>query len=89
MLEAAARELPIVSTRVGGVTELVVDDENGVVVEQDDGDGLVRALTDLVRDSARRQAMGAASKRIVRQYDFAGMVRKTLDVYTTLLERHA
>ncbi len=89
LLEAAARELPIVSTRVGGVTELVVDDENGVVVEQDDGDGLVRALTDLVRDSARRQAMGAASKRIVRQYDFAGMVRKTLDVYTTLLERHA
>ncbi len=87
LLEAMARGLPVVSTRVGGVDELLGDGSNGVVVEQDDADGLRRALADLAGDAERRRAMGERSLAIVRDYDVDTMVDRTLGVYATLLGR--
>ena len=89
LLEAAARSLPIVSMRVGGVDELVHDGDNGCVVEQDDEPGFAAAMADLAADAERRRAMGARSAQIVRAYDVDAMVDKTVEAYATLLARRA
>lgn len=64
--EAGAAELPLVSTRVGAIPEIVRHGETGFVVEQDDAVGLAKALAGLVTDREMRRRQGAAAAAVVR-----------------------
>jgi glycosyltransferase involved in cell wall biosynthesis len=61
VLEAMAAGLPIVATDVGGLRELV-DDENGLLVPRGDAQRLAEALARLVADGRLRTRLGAASR---------------------------
>jgi glycosyltransferase involved in cell wall biosynthesis len=67
ILEAMSCGLPIVSTRVGGIPEMVAHGETGILVEPGDPDAFADAIVELLRDDARRRAMGAAGRRRVEQ----------------------
>jgi glycosyltransferase involved in cell wall biosynthesis len=62
LIEAMAARLPIVSTRVGGCGEVVIDGETGRLTESGDAAGLAAALVDLSRSRETRQAMGNAGR---------------------------
>jgi glycosyltransferase involved in cell wall biosynthesis len=62
ILEAMAAGLPVVSTRVFGIPEAVVDDETGILVAPGDGDALTHALEILLGDASLRVRMGAAAR---------------------------
>jgi glycosyltransferase involved in cell wall biosynthesis len=61
-LEAMAAGRPVISTRVGGVDELVVDGETGILVPPGDGAGLATALVALAHDPARARSLGRAGR---------------------------
>ncbi len=64
LIEAAAAGVPVVSTRVGGVPEIVVDGVTGVLVEPPPAaTAVAHAIGTLLEDPARRTAMGAAARR--------------------------
>jgi glycosyltransferase involved in cell wall biosynthesis len=63
LIEAAMTGLPIVTTRVPGTMQAVVDGVTGIVVAPDDLAGLCDAVDQLVRDVDRRVSMGAAGRR--------------------------
>lgn len=63
-VEAIASGLPVVATDVGGLTDIVEDGVNGVVVPPGDGRCLDGALETLLADPARRRALGAAGRRL-------------------------
>ncbi len=63
LLEGMAASLPLVSTRLSGIPEIVVDGENGLLVEPDDAGGLADALEKILTDPARATAMGEAGRR--------------------------
>jgi glycosyltransferase involved in cell wall biosynthesis len=65
LIEAAAAARPMVSTRVGGVAEVVVPG-TGRLVENGDEDGLAVALAELADDPALRREMGARAREHVR-----------------------
>jgi glycosyltransferase involved in cell wall biosynthesis len=65
LIEAAAAARPMVSTRVGGVAEVVVPG-TGRLVENGDEDGLAAALAELADDPALRREMGARAREHVR-----------------------
>jgi glycosyltransferase involved in cell wall biosynthesis len=67
-LEASAMGRPVVASRVGGLTEVVVDGVTGVLVPVGDVGALAAALADLLRDPDRRARMGAAGVRWVRDH---------------------
>ena len=70
-VEAAAAGVPCVATRIGGLTETVVDGETGLLVEPHDVAGLTNALIALAEDPLARQAMGVkARERALAQYDW-------------------
>jgi L-malate glycosyltransferase len=70
-LEAAASGLPVVASRVGGLPEVVVDGETGLLVRPDDPAALAGALAGLIRDAERRRSFGRAARAYaVARYDW-------------------
>lgn len=65
LMEALAMEVPVVTTDISGISELVVDGENGLLVPQRDSGALARALERLARDPELRRRLGAAGRRKV------------------------
>lgn len=58
-------ELPVVSTRITGIPELVDDDRTGLLVVPGRADLLADALGRLLSDSGLRRKMGAAAREKV------------------------
>ena len=86
LLEAMLAELPVVATRVSAVPEIVADGETGILVEPGDADAVARALVELLRDDARRRALGEAGRRRARErFSVARMADETAAVYREAL----
>lgn len=82
VLEAMACSRAVVSTRAGGLPEVVVDGETGLLVPPHDEPALAQALVTLLRDPERRAALGAAGRnRVVDAFSVETMVNETLSVY--------
>jgi glycosyltransferase involved in cell wall biosynthesis len=80
VLEAMAAGLPVISTRVGAVGEMVVDGATGALVAPGDARAL-RAAIDRLRDPALRERMGAAGHaRAAERFDAAANARRVLDL---------
>jgi glycosyltransferase involved in cell wall biosynthesis len=85
IMEAMASKLPVVATRVGGVPELVVDGETGLLVPPRDPAALASALAQLIGDGALRRRMGeAGQRRILAHFRLEDKVRELEEVYVRL-----
>lgn len=85
VLEAMAYGQAVISTPVGGIPE-VVDEENGLLVAPGDIDALGDALAQLVGDSRRTAVMGARSRQKAAPH-LPGPVAECLsDLYTSILQ---
>jgi glycosyltransferase involved in cell wall biosynthesis len=67
LLEAMASGLPVVSTRVAGVPEIVQDGRTGYLRNPDDLDGLVAAVTKLITNAQLRAEMGQQARDYIEQ----------------------
>jgi len=67
ILEAMCFGCPSVSTRVGGIPEVVEHDRSGVLVPPGDVTALAGALESLIRDAPRRGALGQAARARARE----------------------
>ena len=99
-LEAAACETPVVASAVGGIPEVVVDGETGLLVPVElrlddpmspvDPDrferNLAGAINALMADASTRQVMGrAARRRAVSRFSWSAIARQTADLYRMLV----
>jgi glycosyltransferase involved in cell wall biosynthesis len=75
VLEAMARGLPVVATRVGGTPEVVVDRQTGLLVPPSQPAALAQAMAALTHDGEQARRLGAAGRRRVeRHFDIRRMV---------------
>lgn len=77
-LEALAAGTPVIASAVGGLTEIVVDGGNGMLVPPGDATALRTAVAALVGDPGRRRAMAAEAAGSVARYR-AGHVADLLE----------
>ena len=63
LVEAAASQLPVVATRVGGMPEIIEEGVTGLLVAANDPVALAEAILTLLRDEGKRRAMGQAARR--------------------------
>jgi len=85
-LEAMACETPVVATRVGGIKEVVVDRETGLLVPPGDPARLGKAIERILEDPALAKRLGRAGRRrVLKQFTWDRIAEKTLRLYRSLV----
>lgn len=74
--EAMARSLPVVATAVGGIPEIVRDEETGLLVPPRHPAALAQAMERIVRDGELRRKLIANSFAVAREYTVDAFLKK-------------
>ena len=86
-LEAMACATPVVASSVGGILEVVEDGLTGLLVPPRRPDRLAQALTALLTDRGRAQAMGNAGRaRVEERFSWASVAARTETLYAEAIE---
>ena len=83
-LEASARGLPVVAGNVGGAPDAVADGETGILVDPTDHLALADAVSELLIDRGRAEALGRAGEARARSLAWPHVVRQVEDVLLEL-----
>ena len=81
ILEAMAAGLPIVATRVGGVSEMIKDEQNGLLIEPKNSQVLAEKITRLLKNPEVSQKLGLATKEKIKEFSLEKMLAKTESLY--------
>ena len=65
--EAQLMEKPVVATNVGGVSEVLKNDETGFLVEKGNADQVIDKLSLLINDEDKRKTMGRAGRKFIEE----------------------
>jgi glycosyltransferase involved in cell wall biosynthesis len=85
--EAMSRGRPIVGSRLGGLLDIVVDGESGLLVTPSDAAALAAAMQRLVDDPADRERLGEAARRRVERFSAASVVPQFEALYREVVAR--
>jgi glycosyltransferase involved in cell wall biosynthesis len=86
LLEAMDAALPVVSTRVGALEEMVEEGRSGLLVSPGDPQALADGILTLLKDPPLRSRMGEHGQAICRRrFSVEGMVNQTADLLCELL----
>lgn len=87
LLEAMACGLPVVATRIGGVSDVVQDGYSGIIVEPGDSRALAEGILGLLKDKERAGTIAEGAFRRMRDfYSLDSIVTKYKELYKDLLE---
>jgi len=86
MLEAMAWGLPVIVTPVGGISEIVHDGENGLVVEPSNIEQLSGAMKSLIVNEDLRTSLGDQGRKSVEPLDIKNYWLSFLNIYRSALQ---
>jgi glycosyltransferase involved in cell wall biosynthesis len=83
LLEAMAAGVPIVTTDVDGVREVIADGREGIVVPSRNAHALSAAVIDLMGNGARRAGLGVKGTQVLKErFSVDAMIEQTVAVYS-------
>ncbi len=86
IIEAMAAELPVVATNAGGVPEIVVDGETGLLVPPGEDEPLAQAILEMLEDPGRAREMALAGRRrALERFDVRRVAEQVGRVYEEML----
>lgn len=89
VLEAMAAGCPMITANVGGISEIVIHNSNGLVVPAEDVDGLARAMTRLIGDPVLAARLGEqAARDCESRFEPTKIAQRYVDFYTFVIDHH-
>jgi glycosyltransferase involved in cell wall biosynthesis len=87
LIEAMACHVPVVATRVGGMTEIVDDGKTGILAEPGDASALAEAILRLLTNVSLQESMGKAGRRrAIEFYSWERIVERLLFEYEKICD---
>ncbi len=88
LIEAQAANKPIVATKVGGISDIVVEGETALLADVTDTETFCKHLLTLVEDDALRKKLGDNScQHVLQQFSYQRLVRDMGSLYNELIEK--
>jgi len=86
LIEAMASGKAVVSTAVGGVPDVIMDGETGILVQSGDEEGLAKAIIELISDPEKRRNFGSHGQKIaVAKYTKERLIEDISKLYEELV----
>ena len=86
LLEAMSCGRPVIASRIGGITDVVLDGETGLLVAPGDADALRGAIQRLIQDPHLREQMGRAAQRRLVEFQARTVIPRFEEVYGKLAQ---
>lgn len=88
LIEAQAANKPIVSTRVGGIADIVLEGQTALLANVQDTETFCEHLLNLVQDNDLRKKLGSNSREhVMERFSYQRLVSDMSQLYFELLER--
>jgi glycosyltransferase involved in cell wall biosynthesis len=87
-IEASAAGRPVVASASGGLPEVILHDESGIIVPKGDLDGLVEATARILSDPALAKRLAQGGRRNAARFALSSHVSGLMEVYETALDEH-
>lgn len=87
VLEAMASGLPVISTDVGGVKELVCD--SGILLPANDKTALAKAIIELSKDKSKQYEMGRKARTIVQRFESKIIAQEYSSLYDSIMKKES
>ncbi|MEO0162609.1 MAG: glycosyltransferase family 4 protein [candidate division WOR-3 bacterium] len=82
MIEAMSYSKPVIASNVGGITDVVINGYNGLLVKDNDPKELAEAIKRLVHDEALRKRLGDNAKKVIdERFNWDKIVDKLIELY--------
>ena len=86
ILEAQSTGLPVISTKVGGIPEFLVDNKNGFIIDPGNSNQLTQKLLMLLQDPKLAKNMGNKGRKLIEEkLDWHLITSQVIDLYHNLL----
>lgn len=85
IIEAFASGLPVVATRIGGVPAILTDGVHGLLVEDDDDEGVAAQVIALLEDPDRARRLAEAAHATCRAYEWSVVREDWMAAYRSVL----
>ena len=87
-LEAMAEGCPVIASNTGGLSEIIRDQRNGLLVKPGDVNSLVRAILQIINDSGLRKKLRKNGIKDARlKYEWSQIANETLQLYGKILNK--
>jgi len=87
LLEAMAKEKPIVTTDVGAIPNVITDNENGLLIPSKNFPALTHAIIELIKDENKATKLAKKARKTVEEkFSSKIMTKQYIEVYKKLLE---
>ena len=87
LLEAMAAGKPVVASNIDGYASILTHGAEGLLVPPRDEQSLAQALTSLLNDEPLRKEMGAKGILKAREYDWANVARRVVNIYREVVKK--
>jgi glycosyltransferase involved in cell wall biosynthesis len=87
LIEAIEYALPVVASNVGGIPDVIINEQTGLLVEAKNSDALVDAFLKLEEDTALSQKLVSGARDHIRKYfSWDPIIKKQIEVYKSVLK---
>lgn len=87
VVEAMACGLPVIASNIGGLKEIIIDGESGVLVEPDNVFETAEAIEKLIMNSEERDKLGKTARvRVEKYFDWDKSINKIISIYKNYLD---